>query len=103
MPTIHPTAIISPQAHLADDIIVGPYAIIDGPVTLGPQCIIHAQARLIGPMTIGLRNTIHTGAVLGDTPQDRKYKSDPSEVLIGDDNIFREGVTIHRGTGPNTR
>jgi UDP-N-acetylglucosamine acyltransferase len=52
---------------------------------------------------MGLRNAVHTGAVIGDWPQDRKFKGDFSETVIGDDNIFREGVTVHRGTGLNTR
>jgi UDP-N-acetylglucosamine acyltransferase len=103
MPAIHPTAIISREANLADDVSVGPYAIVDGPVTLGAGTQIHAQARIIGPLTMGVRNTVHTGAVLGDWPQDRKFKGDFSETVIGDDNIFREGVTIHRGTGLNTK
>ena len=103
MPKVHPTAIISAEARLADDVTVGPYAIIDGPVTLGPGCIVHAQSRLIGPLTMGARNAIHTGAVIGDWPQDRKFKGDFSQTLIGDDNIFREGATVHRGTGLNSK
>jgi UDP-N-acetylglucosamine acyltransferase len=103
MRNIHPTAIISKEAHLPEDITIGPYAIMDGPVTLGPQCVIQAHARIIGPLTMGVRNTVHTGAVLGDFPQDRKYKGEHSETIIGDDNIFREGVTVHRGTGLNTK
>jgi UDP-N-acetylglucosamine acyltransferase len=94
---------VSAEARLADDVTVGPYAIIDGPVTLGPGSAVHAHARLIGPLTMGARNAVHSGAVLGDGPQDRKYKGDYSEVITGDDNIFREHVTIHRGTGLNTR
>ncbi len=100
---IHPTAIISAEAQLAEDVSVGPYAIIDGPVTLGAGTVVHAHSRIIGPVTMGERNAIHTGAVIGDWPQDRKFKGDFSETVIGDDNIFREGVTIHRGTGLNTR
>ena len=103
MSNIHPTAIVSSEARLADDVTVGPYAIIDGPVAVGPGCIIHAHARLIGPLAMGVRNAVHSGAVLGDGPQDRKFKGDFSELIIGDDNIFRENVTIHRGTGLNTR
>jgi len=103
MPILHPTAIISPEARLAADVSVGPYAIIDGPVTLGAATNIHSHAHLIGPLTMGARNVVHTGAVLGDWPQDRKYQGDFSETVIGDDNIFREGVTIHRGTGLGTK
>jgi UDP-N-acetylglucosamine acyltransferase len=103
MPKIHPTAIISPEACLADDVVVGAYAIIDGSVTLGPGCEIRAHSHLIGPMTMGARNIVHSTAVLGGDPQDRKYKNEEfSQTIIGDDNIFRENVTIHRGTGLNT-
>lgn len=103
MAKIHPTAIVSSEARLAEDVEVGPYAIIDGPVTIGAGSVIHAHARVIGPLTMGQRNAVHTGAVLGDWPQDRKFKGDFSETVIGDDNIFREHSTVHRGTGLNTR
>ena len=100
---IHPTAIIDPAATLGEGVEIGPYAVIEGPVILGPGCILHAMARIVGHVTMGARNTIHGTAVIGDYPQDRKYGGEPTQVIIGDDNIFREGVTIHRGTGPGTR
>jgi UDP-N-acetylglucosamine acyltransferase len=104
MSKIHPTAIVSPEARLADDVVVGAYAVIEGPVTLGPGCEIRAHSHLIGPLTMGARNIVHSMAVIGGTPQDRKFKSaEFSETIVGDDNIFRENVTIHRGTGLNTR
>ncbi len=103
MPQIHPTAIVSAQAQLADDVTVGPYAVIDGPVSVGAGSVIHAHARLIGPLTMGARTAVHSGAVIGGGPQDRKYKNEHSDLIIGEDNIFRECVTIHRGTGHNTR
>jgi UDP-N-acetylglucosamine acyltransferase len=103
MPKIHPTAIVSPQTQLADDVEIGPYAIIDGACTIGPGTLIHAHARIVGPVTLGARNAVHTGAVIGDWPQDRKFKGDFSETIIGDDNIFREHATVHRGTGLNTK
>ncbi len=100
---IHSTAIVSPDVHIAPDVIIEPYVVIDGPVTIGPGCIIRPGAKLVGKVTLGARNTVHSTAVLGDWPQDRKYSGEPSEVIIGDDNIFREGVTVHRGTGLNTK
>lgn len=100
---IHPTAIIDPQAKLAGDVAIGAYAVVEGPVTLGPGCIIHPRGHLIGPLTLGARNVIHGGAVIGGTPQDKKYHNEPSETIIGDDNTFRENVTIHRGTGEDTK
>ena len=100
---IHPTAIISQDARLPEDVVVGPYAIVEGPVVVGPGTVIHAHAQLVGPLTMGARNTAHASAVIGGAPQDRKYKNEFSEVVVGDDNIFREGVTVHRGTGAGTR
>jgi UDP-N-acetylglucosamine acyltransferase len=95
---IHPTAVIDPDATLAPDVQVGPYAIIDGPVEIGPECIIEAHACLCGPLTMGAENFVGHGAVLGKSPQHRSYNGESTSVRIGDRNIFREYVTIHRGT-----
>jgi UDP-N-acetylglucosamine acyltransferase len=99
-PRIHPTAIIDPAARLADDVTVGPYTVIDGPVTLGPGCKVGPHAHLIGPLTLGRDNVIHTGAVLGDRPQHLQFADPPTEVVIGDGNVFREHATVHAGTLP---
>ncbi|HVS73525.1 MAG TPA: acyl-ACP--UDP-N-acetylglucosamine O-acyltransferase [Chthoniobacteraceae bacterium] len=100
---IHPTAVISREASLAPDVQVGPYAVLEGPVKLGAGCMIHAHATLRGPITMGARNAVHPHAVIGDWPQDRKFRGEESEVVVGDDNIFREGSTIHRPTGTGSR
>lgn len=100
--SIHPTAIIDPRAKLASDIEVGPYVVIDGPAEIGPGCRLQPHSRVSGRTLMGARNVLHSFAVVGDTPQDRKFHDEPSTTIIGDDNIFREGVTIHRGTGENT-
>jgi len=100
---IHPTAIIDAQAKIAPDVRIGAFAMVEGPVTIGPLCVIHPYARLIGPLTLGARNVVHSYAALGGWPQDRKFTGDFSETILGDDNVFREGVTIHRGTGLNTK
>jgi UDP-N-acetylglucosamine acyltransferase len=76
--------------------------VIEGPVSIGADSIIHAGAKVMGQTTLGARNVVHSTAVIGDWPQDRKYHGEPSEVRIGDDNVFREGVTVHRGTGAGT-
>jgi UDP-N-acetylglucosamine acyltransferase len=96
--TVHATAIIDPDAILAPDVQVGPYAIIDGPVRVGPGCVIEAHACLCGPLTLGRNNVVGHGAVLGKSPQHRGYRDEPTGVRIGDDNVFREFVTVHRGT-----
>jgi UDP-N-acetylglucosamine acyltransferase len=95
---IHPTALIAPEAQLADDVVVGPYVTIEGAVHIGPGCILRPQVHLIGPLTLGNHNLVYTGAVLGERPQHLKYTDEPTGVEIGDHNIFREHVTVHRGT-----
>ncbi len=100
---IHPSAIVSPQATLADDVEVGPNAIIGDEVTLGPGCVVKANAVLEGKTTFGARNIIGYGAIIGGPPQDFAFtESVKSEVRIGDGNTFREYVTIHRGTKEGT-
>ena len=97
----HPTAIIASSAELADDVAVGPYAVIEDRVTIGagtiigPHAVVHSHARL------GERNHIHAHAVIADTPQDYSFGGEETWVEIGDDNIIREGVTIHRSTNPS--
>jgi UDP-N-acetylglucosamine acyltransferase len=95
---IHPTALISPEAELADDVIIDANVIIEGRVKIGRGCIVRPRALLVGPLTLGEGNAVHSGAVIGERPQDLKYKDEPTSVEIGDFNIFRENVTIHRGT-----
>ena len=93
---LHPTAIIAPTAQLAPDVQVGPYAVIEGHVTPGSGCIVGPHVQLTGHTTIGARNRFHAGCVIGDAPQDLKYKDEPTRLAIGDDNVFREHVTVHR-------
>jgi UDP-N-acetylglucosamine acyltransferase len=96
---IHPTAIVSPQAHLADDVEIGAYAIIGENVELGAGCVVQTHTVLEGRVTLGARNFVGHGAIIGTTPQDFAYRdSVVSEVRIGDGNTLREYVTIHRGT-----
>jgi UDP-N-acetylglucosamine acyltransferase len=95
---IHPTAVIDTDAVIAPDVQIGPYAIIDGPVQIGPGCVIEAHGCLSGPLVMGRNNFIGHGAVLGKGPQHRGYRGEPTGVQIGDNNVFREFVTVHRGT-----
>jgi UDP-N-acetylglucosamine acyltransferase len=93
---IHPTAIIHPKAQLDSSVRVGPYAVIDEGVALGADCVIGPHVYLTGQMIIGLHNQFHAGCVIGDAPQDLKYKGEPTRLRIGDHNVFREHVTVHR-------
>jgi len=94
----HPTAIIDSRAELADDVEVGPYAIIEDQVSIGAGTVIAAHAVIHSHARIGARNRIHAHAVIADTPQDFSYAGEDTWVEIGDDNIIREGVTVHRST-----
>ncbi len=93
---IHPTAIIHPKAKLDPTVRVGPYAVIDEGVEMGTNCLVGPHAYLTGLTTIGAGNAFHAGCVIGDAPQDLKYKNEPTRLRIGDNNVFREHVTIHR-------
>jgi UDP-N-acetylglucosamine acyltransferase len=95
---VHPTALVSPEAELADDVVIGAYAVLEGKVRLGPGCVVRPHALLCGPLTLGRDNHIYPGAVLGERPQHLKYNDEPTGVEIGDGNVFREHVTVHRGT-----
>src|SRR5579884_672521 len=95
---IHPTAVVSAEADLGEDVQVGPYVVIEGEVRIGAGCVLRPGAHLIGPLTMGCHNTVFSGAVLGEQPQHLRYAGEPTRLVIGDYNIIREHVTIHRGT-----
>jgi UDP-N-acetylglucosamine acyltransferase len=95
---IHPTAVIDPKAEIESTVEIGPYVVIEGPVKIRDGTRVMAHAYVTGWTEIGERNEIHPGAVLGDAPQDKAYKGEMSYLRIGNQNIFREYVQIHRGT-----
>jgi UDP-N-acetylglucosamine acyltransferase len=100
---IHPTAIVSPKAELDSSVDVGPHAIIQDHVRIGAGTKIWANAFITGHTEIGRDNQIHMGAVIGHEPQDVRFdRSCRSYLKIGDRNIIREYVTIHRGTEPES-
>ncbi len=105
MPTLHPTALVDPQADLAADVTVGPYAVIGPRVRLGPGTTIGPHVILDGQTTLGARCRISAGAVIGAASQDLKATGRPGALLIGDDNIIREYATLSCGTaaGLSTR
>ena len=92
-------AIVSPQAQLAPDVSVGPFSIIGPQVQIGPRTVVGPHAFITGATTIGADNRIFQFASIGDEPQDKKYKGEPTRLRIGDRNVFRESCTINRGTG----
>lgn len=96
---IHPSAVIDPGASIGDGVTIGPYTIIGADVDIGAGSRIGAHCTLYGPMRIGRNNHVHGHSALGGDPQDKKYHGERTELLIGDDNVIREFVTINRGTG----
>ena len=99
MTAIHPTAIVDASAELDGDVEVGPYAIIGPHVRIGAGSSVGPHAIVARRTTLGKRNRIFQFASIGEVPQDRKYAGEPTTTVIGDDNLFREYVSIHAGTG----
>ena len=95
---IHPTAIVSESANIADDVEIGPYAVIGDDVQIGSGSRIDSHVVVNGPTVIGKNNHIYQFASIGDDPQDKKYADQPTRLEIGDDNTIREFCTISRGT-----
>ena len=96
---IHPLACVDPSATLGEGTSVGPFAVVGPGVVMGPDNEVRAHAVIDGPgTTIGARNRFHEGSVVGSPPQDKKYRGEPVRLEVGDDNEFREHVTVHRGT-----
>jgi UDP-N-acetylglucosamine acyltransferase len=95
---IHPTAIVSPRARIADGVEIGPYAVIGDDVTLSAECRVGAHAVIEGPAFFGEGNRIFPHAALGLAPQDLKYRDERTELRVGARNVFREFLTVHRGT-----
>ncbi|WP_367873685.1 acyl-ACP--UDP-N-acetylglucosamine O-acyltransferase [Luteolibacter sp. Populi] len=105
MPSIHPSAQVSPEAELADDVSIGPFTVIEGPVKLAAGVKIGGHAWISGRTSVGEGSSIGWGAVVGVDPQDLNFDSScDSGVVIGPRNTLREYVTVHRGSksGCNT-
>jgi len=98
MTTVAPTATIDPKAQIAGDVEIGPGCYVGPKVHIGPGCRLIANVTIIGNTEIGGNNTFYPTAVIGAAPQDLKYKGSPTRLVIGDNNVFREVVTVHPGT-----
>ena len=96
--SIHPTAVIAPDAVLAADVQVGAYTVIGSGVEIGPGTRVGPHVVIQGPTRIGAENRIFQFASIGDAPQDKKYRDEPTRLEIGDRNVVRECVTLNRGT-----
>jgi UDP-N-acetylglucosamine acyltransferase len=100
-PHISPHSCIDPNAQIAPDVEIGPFCRIGPDVVLGEGCRLLSHVVIVGRTRIGRNNVFHPNAVIGDTPQDKKYRGEPTRLEIGDGNVFREGATVHIGTGPD--
>lgn len=98
MSKIHPTAIVAEGAEIAESVEIGPYAVIGPKVKIGEGCWVGPHAVIEGDTTIGRNNRIFQFAALGATPQDLKYRGQPTKLVIGDGNQIREFATLHIGT-----
>lgn len=97
--TIHPTAIVDSEAQLGAGTLVGPYCIVGAGVVLGPDCWLQHHVTLSGPTKAGARNNLYAYTAIGQQTQDLKYAGEPTYLEIGDENVFREFVTVNRSTG----
>lgn len=97
--TIHPTAVVHPGAQIGAGCKIGPYCVIGEHVVLGEQCQLHSHVVIDGHTQLGTRNEIYPFACLGLQTQDLKWKGGVTHTVIGDENTFREYVTIHSATG----
>ena len=95
---IHPTAILGPDVEIGADVEVGPYTVLEGKIALGPGCLVGPFCRFEGEVTVAEGNRFVSHCSIGAPPQDLKFKGETTRLEIGPNNLFREFVTIHRGT-----
>jgi UDP-N-acetylglucosamine acyltransferase len=99
---IHPSAIISSSATIGENVSIGAYCVIGDNVSIGDNSILKSHVVIDGHTSIGKNNLFYPFAAIGQLTQDLKYKSEPTYLIIGDRNTFRENTTIHRSTSPDT-
>jgi UDP-N-acetylglucosamine acyltransferase len=98
VPDIHPQAVVAASAKLASGVKVGAYAIVGEEAELGEGCIVHPHASVGGPAKYGRNNVFYSFCAVGGDPQDYTYRGERTELMVGEGNIFREYVTVSRGT-----
>jgi UDP-N-acetylglucosamine acyltransferase len=97
-PEIHPQAVVAKSAKLAKGVRVGAYAVVGEEAELGEDCVLHAHATVGGPAKYGRNNVFYSFCAVGGDPQDYTFRGERTELTVGDGNIFREYVTVSRGT-----
>ncbi len=96
--SIHETAVVNPDAEIADDVYIGPFSRVGEQVRIGPGCRLDSHVVIEGPSRIGANNRFFPFTTIGLAPQDLKYAGEPTTLVVGTDNVFREFVNVHRGT-----
>ena len=94
--SIHPTAVVSPSAQIGSDVQIGPFCIVEPDVAIGPGCVLESRVAVKTGTTLGADNHVFDGAVLGGLPQHVHIPESPGKVAIGNGNVIRENVTVHR-------
>jgi UDP-N-acetylglucosamine acyltransferase len=97
-PRIHPSAVVGPKVELAPGVDIGPFCLLDGAIRIGARTRLIGHVTILGEVDLGEANVLHPNAVIGDEPQDLAYRGGSRRVRIGARNVFREGVTVHRGS-----
>ncbi|MGE5124782.1 MAG: acyl-ACP--UDP-N-acetylglucosamine O-acyltransferase, partial [Betaproteobacteria bacterium] len=100
--SVHPSAIVSPDAHLGQGVVVGPFAVVESGAVVGDGCEIRAHAVVRSGARLGHGNRVHEGAILGGEPQDLSFTGGETGLVVGDRNVIREGVTLHRSAKPGS-
>lgn len=95
---VHPTAVVEARAMLADEVVIGPLCHVGAGVEIGEGSQLIGHVTILGPTRLGRRNRVFPYTTLGSAPQDRSFAGEPTRLEIADDNVFREQVTVHRGT-----
>ncbi|MBN1939476.1 MAG: acyl-ACP--UDP-N-acetylglucosamine O-acyltransferase [Candidatus Aminicenantes bacterium] len=97
-PSLHPSSVIHPGAGLGPEVRVGPFCVVGPEVSLGPGTVLESHVTISGRVEVGAENRFHPFVAVGGPPQDIGYNGEPTRIKIGDRNIFRESVTVHRPT-----
>jgi UDP-N-acetylglucosamine acyltransferase len=99
---VHASAVVDPHAELHDGVEIGPFCVVGPGVVIGARTTLQSHVVVTGPATLGEGNVVHPFAVIGGPPQHKRDQGGPSRLVVGDANVIREHVTIHRGTDGGT-
>ena len=100
---VHSSSVVHPKAKVPSSAVIGPYCVVGEGVELGEDCVLQYHVNLEGPSRFGKKNVFHPFCSIGGKTQDLKYKGEPTYLEVGDENNFREFVTVNRGTGPEEK